>query len=253
MTERLGADARELVRAAREFRAPSAERDALWERLGARIAAGDPGPAMATSKAGSTGTAVWITAAVVAGGIAAALLWPGSPGSDDGAGSERRPAVTATRARPVEEPEVPPAAVAPRAAVPDLPAGAGSRRPADAPTSEPAVPTPRPAPSRKPVLAAPPPGRAHPEPAPSSLAQETRLLSQAQAALASGALARALGLVERHGRRFPTGQLRSEFAAVRVLALCQAQRWDEGGQAAAEFVERWPRSPLAPSVRAACD
>ncbi len=85
------------------------------------------------------------------------------------------------------------------------------------------------------------------------LEQEAALLAEVQGALRSGQANTALGKLESYDRRFPTGMLRAEADAARVFALCSAGRVDKARASAARFVQRYPSSPAAARVQAACN
>jgi RNA polymerase sigma-70 factor (ECF subfamily) len=85
------------------------------------------------------------------------------------------------------------------------------------------------------------------------VAAEAGLLRTTLGAIGRGDGARALDLVEEHGRRFPKGQLGAEFAAARVLALCRLGRTQEAKADADRFVRDNPRSPLVPRISRGCD
>ena len=119
--------------------------------------------------------------------------------------------------------------------------------PAELPKApEPAVEVPAPA------EAPAPPARAG-KPSPGlRLKEEAALLAEVQGALRSGQASTALGKLENYDRRFPTGMLRAEADAARVFALCSAGRVDKARASAARFVQRYPSSPAAARVQAAC-
>lgn len=85
-----------------------------------------------------------------------------------------------------------------------------------------------------------------------SVAEEARLLKEADEAIRNGDPKKALALLERHRRMHPKGALVEERTAERVLALCRAGREHEGKREAARFLSAHPKSPLANSVREAC-
>jgi hypothetical protein len=125
----------------------------------------------------------------------------------------------------------------------------------------PAPPKTQPAPPAVPESAIVPPAAAE-TPAPSNravkppsslrLEDEAALLAEVQGALRSGNASVALGKLESYDRRFPTGMLRAEADAAKVFALCSAGRVEKARAAAARFVQRYPSSPAAPRVQAAC-
>jgi hypothetical protein len=88
---------------------------------------------------------------------------------------------------------------------------------------------------------------------------QDRLLDEAQAlAKVQDALNRhdanaAFSLIEEQNRQFPSGQLRVERAAAKVLALCSAGRSVEANQARIDFIATYPDSPLTKRVIAACE
>ncbi|MCB9596698.1 MAG: hypothetical protein H6719_28495 [Sandaracinaceae bacterium] len=118
-------------------------------------------------------------------------------------------------------------------------------------TTEPAsTPIPHPAsraPRRSVVAEVAPPA-----PVDSTLSEELVLLRGAQRAMSEQQPARALGLLDDHARRFPSGILEEEREAARVVALCQADRRDEARALAARFLRERPSSPHRARVRAAC-
>mgnify|MGYP003428913420 FL=1 len=95
----------------------------------------------------------------------------------------------------------------------------------------------------------PPPSDAD---ATSTLAEETRLLAEAQRALGRGDAKQALTLVAQHEKRFPQGQLAQPRDAARVLALCALSRTRAAQRAQRQFLRDWPTSPLKDRVLNAC-
>jgi hypothetical protein len=67
-------------------------------------------------------------------------------------------------------------------------------------------------------------------------------------AVARKDFASAIRLLEEHARRFGTGQLAEEREALRVRALAGLGRDTDARRAAADFEERFPRSPLLSTV-----
>ena len=84
------------------------------------------------------------------------------------------------------------------------------------------------------------------------LAEEARLLKQAQQALRAGQPQAALAALAEHQRRFPRGQLALERSAARVTALCALGRTPEALSAARAFLQQHPQSGLSQQVRASC-
>jgi hypothetical protein len=86
------------------------------------------------------------------------------------------------------------------------------------------------------------------------LAEETALLAASNAELRSGDARGALVLLNDYDRRYPSGVLREEVLATRVIARCQlGPEPDATARRAADaFLTRHPASPLAPRVRSSC-
>jgi hypothetical protein len=142
-----------------------------------------------------------------------------------------------------------------------------STRVAPPPAPVPALEPPAPAP--EPPAAPVPPLRAHhwqrgpirsaiatrhvPAAAPpsDSLQDETALLARANAALRTGDTGAGLALLDDYDRRFPSGTLREETAATRIIARCQAAI-PGTVDAARRFIEQHPHSPLSSRVRSSC-
>lgn len=125
------------------------------------------------------------------------------------------------------------------------------------PTLEPppAPSPPVPEPPRGPRVRPTPRPTAQPDRAPqpeSSLAAETRLLDRARQAVAAGRPTDALAILREAASRFPDGVLVQERAALRVVAMCDAGRYEAGREAAAAFMRSHPRSALRPRVESAC-
>jgi hypothetical protein len=149
----------------------------------------------------------------------------------------------------------------PRAAVPAVqPQVAHAPAPLKATAPEPAAPeavTPEAAavPDAERPLDKPSAPRAASAPAaaavtPETLAEETRLIREADQALRAGGAARALTLLDEHQRRFPRGVLAPERSAERLLARCQLGHVD--AKAAAAYLAARPSSAFAARIRDAC-
>jgi hypothetical protein len=121
-----------------------------------------------------------------------------------------------------------------------------------------AIPTPTPTPTPTPIptpmptpIATPTPSAKTPPPT-TALADELVVIRSIDEALAVGAPARALALLDEHDRRFPSGMLREEADAERVRALCDAGRRAEARALAARFVAAHPRSIHVATLQRAC-
>jgi hypothetical protein len=96
--------------------------------------------------------------------------------------------------------------------------------------------------------ASPPP----PAPEDATSAAEIALLADVQTALRNGDSARVLALVSEDERRFPASAWVPERDGARALALCAHASLAEARGLGETFASKYPRSPLAGRVRAAC-
>ncbi len=83
-----------------------------------------------------------------------------------------------------------------------------------------------------------------------TLADETRLLRDADQALRAGNPARALGLLDEHAARFPRGVLAPERSAERLIARCQLGQLD--AKAAQSYLAAHANSSFAARISDAC-
>jgi hypothetical protein len=111
---------------------------------------------------------------------------------------------------------------------------ASRRASASRPTDPPAAPAEEATPTR----------------APSSLADETRLLWEADQAVRSGNGGRALALLDEHATRYPDGALGPERDAERIVALCKVNRVDAA--AVRGYLVRHPSSSLKDRIQQTC-
>lgn len=108
------------------------------------------------------------------------------------------------------------------------------------------------------AVSAPPPAGPSGAPAPRVSAKapepadELALVSAMQLALRSGNAAQALALVNEHARRFPSGALAQEREGARAIAQCQLAEPTARAAVQSAFEARYPSSPYAPRVKAAC-
>jgi TolA-binding protein len=245
--ERLNGDLQSLVEAERGEAEPTAQeledvRRALLGRVGAAALAGAAASTLAKSAAGAgAGAATGVAAAsagvglsvkfgvtaLVLGGLAAFAVpeWtsPAPPSKPSVVEPAPAPPATATA----------PSVIAPVRSSPEEP----PITPADERVVR-AKPQVAPAPSAD--RNAPP------------LAEEVRLLKDAQQAVKAGRPAVAIAALAEHQRRFPHGQLALERSAVRINALCALGQIAEARRAAAAFLEHHASSGLAEQVRASC-
>jgi hypothetical protein len=92
--------------------------------------------------------------------------------------------------------------------------------------------------------------RPAPPPPASDLAQETRLLRDADRALRAGDPATALTLLDQHAARFPKGALAPERTAERLIVTCELGVADP--RRVDQYLASRGASPLAARVRKAC-
>jgi len=201
------------------------------------------GAAVATTATAKGLSPVVLSLLLAGGGVAAVSVaavtqhW----GSDDA----RRAVNTLT----ANAPQGPPAVPTKRAAPPPT---------AAQPAPEPiviATPTPPPSPPSPPHSARHP-ARAHANARPdldpsAALADELDLVRKAASAISEQRWSQAIGLLDQHAARFPTGALTQERAGLLALSLCKLQR-PEGRTAAARFVHAYPDSPMIERLRASC-
>jgi hypothetical protein len=114
-----------------------------------------------------------------------------------------------------------------------------------------AAPTVAPPPIVAPVVVAPSSVAAPPVTERSTLAEETRILREADRALRAGNAEAALALLDEHSARFPDGVLAPERSAERLVAMCQTGKADAA--TAARFLATRSGSPLAARVKQACN
>ncbi|RYZ03444.1 MAG: hypothetical protein EOO73_28010 [Myxococcales bacterium] len=82
---------------------------------------------------------------------------------------------------------------------------------------------------------------------------EVALIAELQRALRRGDASRALALADEHERRYPRGTLIQEREGARVIARCGAARPEARSALRADFQARYPGSPYAARVEAACE
>ena len=228
----VGPDLRQLIDSARAGDTPTAaDRERVRSALAAALVSSG-GPAAPAAGPGARGWLARIGLAVLLGGaLIGGGWWFVSRGTRDWRGDGKQQVV----AMPEPEADVLPVAVA-------------DAEPGPEPESE---PEPEPEPKAEPAR------RAHPvrpvAKETGNLAEEARLLREAEIARRAGDVARATSLLDEHARRFPRGALAIERDAARVLVLCDAGRATDARRLAARFLRRHPRSPLADRVRSACE
>ena len=131
--------------------------------------------------------------------------------------------------------------------------------PPAAPAMVPAAPVVAPAPSAAPLAPTPPPASSAALSLPSAparrsdrLAEEVAILSQAAKDLRAGRAADALGALNEHQRKFPSGLLTQERRAARAEALCSLGRFGEAQSELSTLVRTAPRSPLTVRAQERC-
>jgi hypothetical protein len=81
---------------------------------------------------------------------------------------------------------------------------------------------------------------------------ELVLIRRALTSLRDGEPIRALAQLDEHAARYPSGSFSTERRGLRVVALCEAGRGDEGERERAAFLKSAAGSPIAARVRSAC-
>lgn len=242
--DELSPGARSLLQAADTYDDPSAD-DAARVRRAVLTRVGAIGLTAAVVTAGSTaatqakaasvmGIAAKLTAAlaVTAGGVAASWTYVNHD-------SEPTPVVAPApvKAKPVKAAESLAAPAEPAIVTPE-----------DVQLEE-VAPT-----AKRVARARPEPEKVEPKPAaptPADLEAEIKLIRGADAALRAGRSSEALALLTQHQSEHPRASLAHEREGLRAIANCQV---GAGGSVAVaqRFIERAPRSPLAPRLRSAC-
>ncbi|HVJ17454.1 MAG TPA: outer membrane protein assembly factor BamD [Polyangiaceae bacterium] len=186
--------------------------------LGVGLVSGSAAGAGSTTAA-STGLLLKLGLSLVVAGTAAVLVVPRlSPSAPAPASSQSAAVQAVSRTEPTALPE---------AAIPAVPAPPVASVVADDSRAVPSAPR-----------ALPP------------LADEARLLQQAQRALRDGKPAQALTALDEHQRKYPRGQLALERSAARVSALCALGDSAQARRAADRFLKEHPGSSLSAQVRA---
>lgn len=189
----------------------------------------------------------WIVGAAVLA-AALAVAWLALPAPDTAveqgrAGQQARDEAVApsTEGTPVPAPEPP------RVAPPPT-----FEEPTPAPSAEatPAKPRRRPADTNEDETGSP---VDPPEPGPSRLEEELRLLEAMRASSKAGRHDEALAQVRAHAQRFGDGPFAAERELTRVRALCGLGRLDAMREAKARFATAFPRSHLGSLVRGTCE
>ena len=90
-----------------------------------------------------------------------------------------------------------------------------------------------------------------PRPASRSVGEETRMLSAAESALRKGSVPKAQAALATYFERFPSGLMRAEAEALRLVVACRA-RHAEGVTEARAYLEDAPNGRFAARIRKAC-
>lgn len=131
---------------------------------------------------------------------------------------------------------------------------APATRPAQA--EPPIIPTPEPVVTSTPNIAVAPAAtpRRHSEPGDArdrGLAAERKLIEMARTSFVRGQTEAALGLLSRHGREFPNGQLSEERESLYVQVLVATGATDQARIRGKRFQQRYPHSLFKPVVEQA--
>lgn len=227
-------DIQRLLRAARRAGPDDEVLARVWRRLGAPPPI-DPGPddgvdvpdpaalaantnTIAGKLAFAGGLKAIAATVVLAGAVIGGARWIGEPAQEHVSREEPTPTTIAA-------PEPPPGELRPPATV--------------------AATGPEPGPRR-------PRARKSDVPAGDALAEERRLIAEAQAALQRGDLAGAHARLDEHARRFAQGVLSDEREVLRVLLLCDQDRRPEALAAAQALLAARGAGLFLPRLRGAC-
>jgi hypothetical protein len=241
----LSPGARSLLQQADTYDDPSPE-DAARVRRAVLARVGAIGVTAAVVTAGSTqakaasvmSIAAKLTAAlaVTAGGVAATWSYA----------NHNREVAPVSAPAPMKE-KAPRAVAAAPLAAPEAPIVTPDVLEEEAPS----VKSPRPLPRGSRAEATEKPEPTKVEPTPADLEAEMKLIRGADSALRAGRATEALALLARHQTEHPRASLAHEREGLRAIAACQLGA--SGSTATAQrFIERSPRSPLAPRLRSAC-
>jgi hypothetical protein len=279
----LSPETRRLLNMARDADAlPTSRRVHMKAKLFARIAA-VPVFTTTAAAAGASGTTMSIFGVVVKGIAGVALVASVGAGSylavrDTRQAPHVRPPVAPTMLAAAPESQEPgPSPLAARpSAPPRMPFAAPAAMPLEARgkrATTMAVPLRTPAPVARPAqrvsqngpapasndsnltgvepLVAPTP-TLEPIPAPpqSTLAEETRLLREADQALRAGNSERALTLLDEHATRFPNGVLEPERSAEQLIAACKTGKGDSS--TVKQYLAAHPGSAFSARIQQAC-
>ena len=250
----LGAEARALLRAARQGDEPHTTHRA---RVRARLAAGILAASCAGEVAGATKSASAASAAP-AGATAAkttllTTVFAKAIASVVVLGAVAVGASEYLHSRPLSAGHRPPLRAVDSAAI--------AHATADAPRLSPPMQPPTSGPALEPSAApsqsqSPPPVRpaaaSHRGARALDIEAELRILREIHASLQAGDPARALALLDEQERRFPSGALLEERESTRPVVLCAIGRVADARQAAARFLRNYPESPQATRVRSVC-
>jgi RNA polymerase sigma-70 factor (ECF subfamily) len=195
----------------------------------------------------ATGTPVEFTAPATQAIVAAPQPVAAAP-SRPSRSTEAEPSRRASNSMNVAEPRESIGRRAPAAsrastsrAAPSVAAAAPAQTaaPAAAPPATPEQPTPAPAAEETAQIRVP-----------NTLADETRLLWEADQALRSGNTSRAVSLLDEHASRYPDGSLSPERGAERVVALCKLGRID--APTVRSYLTSHPNLSLSERIQQAC-
>jgi hypothetical protein len=205
-------------------------------RVRARLAESVLAAAAVGAAAGAAPKAVRVVSAYMYGLVAAAFLAGAATGA---AVCARWMATSAPRVVAVDHPAAAPAAAsAPSVAAPPPPASLASAAPPGTVTAPP------------PEATVPSSSAAHAG-GTSQLSAERHMLDDARHALLQGEPARALEILERHRRAFPSPLLAEEHGALEVQSLAKAGRYAEARTLGESFRRHYPDSLYLPMVDSA--
>jgi len=244
---------------ARSTRIADPDREAIFGRLETSIHAGGDEAFLAEldqPKAQPPGWSHRLAWAGVGAVAAAVLLWGvAALGGLDGARGVADED-TAPEAAAYDANRQPPDTAAAESPGAGSPMQNSPQPPVDAPRFDSPPPTERSSASRVKELEPRrrlPPSRPEPEPRTTTLAEELELMQRARAALERHEYAAALGILDAHADRFPSGQLVEDRRALRVVALCESGETTGTARARRAFAADYPGSHHQRRISAACE
>jgi hypothetical protein len=242
--KQLSPRARSYLDALRSVDAPPADASArVWESVATRAAAGELGPELGPEPVGDGGASAAASGTSIKSIVLGVVLGASAAiGTTVAVVSQDDDVHTAASGGLAPLGELP-APIAPVIVPPSVEA------PIEIADDDEPVLDASPAPTRSSARA---PTRSEPKPAEDTLPIEVGLLADARTALGAGEASKAIKLLARHRKQFPSGILAVERDVSWITALCVLGRVDEARTKAQAFLRAHGSSPHAAKVRASC-